>query len=222
MSLNSLTFSLKNFEFTRNHCAVGWLLSCARIAFACTCLALLSTSLHAQTTDSTPSNNAPVDQLVHFLRERGMSGMNGISQPIQQGAAQVSDVASRLVVHAMGFIGVPYKLGGNSPDQGGLDCSGFVRAVFSQMTGQLLPRKADQQAAATASIEQSELKPGDLVFFNTLKRSFSHVGIYIGEGRFVHSPRPGGEVRVDRMQQAYWANRFDGARRPLAASADQK
>jgi hypothetical protein len=77
----------------------------------------------------------------------------------------------------------------------------------------MLPRRAEQQAAATQTIEKSELKPGDLVFFNTMRRAFSHVGIYIGNGKFIHSPRPGSEVRVDDMGLSYWTSRFDGARR---------
>ena len=65
------------------------------------------------------------------------------------------------------------------------------------------------------------LKPGDLVFFNTLKRTFSHVGIYVGEGKFIHAPRPGGEVRVEEMSLAYWKKRFTGARRVESADAEQ-
>nr|MBP8287624.1 C40 family peptidase [Rhodoferax sp.] len=79
-----------------------------------------------------------------------------------------------------------------------------------------LPRRADQQAAATQKIDKTELQPGDLVFFNTMRRAFSHVGIYIGDGQFVHAPKPGSSVRVDNMAQSYWTRRFDGARRVLS------
>ena len=89
----------------------------------------------------------------------------------------------------------------------------------------LLPRRAAEQAAATTAIDKSELKPGDLVFFNTLRRSFSHVGIYIGDGKFVHAPRTGSQVRVESMNVSYWQRRFDGARRvftsePARATSD--
>ena len=93
----------------------------------------------------------------------------------------------------MGFLGVPYRRGGNSADTG-FDCSGFVRAMYEQTIGLLLPRRANEQAAATQAIDKKDLQPGDLVFFNTMKRAFSHVGIYVGEGKFIHSPetrRPG-------------------------------
>jgi cell wall-associated NlpC family hydrolase len=166
----------------------------------------------AQSNAAEPSVSS--DLLGQFLRERGKQSLPAAAADAAVAVA-VADLASRVVVHAMGFVGVPYKMGGNSAETG-LDCSGFVRAVFSQMTGQALPRRAEEQAASTSVIDRTELQPGDLVFFNTLRRSFSHVGIYIGDGRFVHSPRPGREVRVERMDKAYWVTRFDGARRALA------
>lgn len=158
-----------------------------------------------------PSQN--VDDLDRLLAEKGL-----MSQ-IEQVRQNVSNTASELVVNAMGFLGVPYKRGGNTAETG-FDCSGFVRAIYEQSIGLVLPRRAEQQAAATQNIDKSELKPGDLVFFNTLKRTFSHVGIYVGEGRFIHSPKPGAEVRVESMNINYWASRFDGARRvPASAPA---
>jgi cell wall-associated NlpC family hydrolase len=131
----------------------------------------------------------------------------------------VSIKASELVVRAMGFLGVPYRRGGNSFETG-LDCSGFVRAIYLQSIGLILPRRAEQQAAATQNIDKRDLQPGDLVFFNTMRRTFSHVGIYIGEGRFIHSPKPGAEVRVESMSVAYWNRRFDGARRVASGLDD--
>ena len=146
------------------------------------------------------------DDLDKLIVERGL--LNQIEQVRQS----VSTKASELVIDAMGFLGVPYKRGGNTAETG-FDCSGFVRAMYKQSVGLILPRRAEQQAAATQNIDKSELKPGDLVFFNTLKRTFSHVGIYVGQGRFIHAPKPGAEVRVDSMSGSYWASRFDGARR---------
>lgn len=122
--------------------------------------------------------------------------------------------ASQLVMNAMGFLGVPYRYGGNSAETG-FDCSGFVRAVYEQSLGKVLPRRADEQAAATRAIDRRELKPGDLVFFNTMRRAFSHVGIYVGDGKFIHAPRKGSEVRVEDMRVAYWHSRFNGARRVI-------
>jgi cell wall-associated NlpC family hydrolase len=119
----------------------------------------------------------------------------------------------------MNFLGVPYRRGGNTAEQG-FDCSGFTRYVFENSLGLVLPRRADQQAqnAGLLSIKREELKPGDLVFFNTMKRAFSHVGIYVGEGKFIHAPRSGAEVRIEDMRQAYWSKRFNGARRAEAAA----
>jgi len=137
----------------------------------------------------------------------------------QQSRVQITDSAAQLVMHAMGFLGVPYRLGGTDAENG-LDCSGLVRAVYEQSVGKLLPRRAADQAEATLVIERAELKPGDLVFFNTMRRAFSHVGIYIGEGRFIHAPRSGSTVRIEDMRTAYWAKRFNGARRvPLPAAS---
>ena len=136
----------------------------------------------------------------------------GLLNQIDQVRQSVTTKASDLVVNAIGFLGVPYRRGGNSAATG-FDCSGFVKAMYEQTVGLILPRKAEQQAAATEQIEQADLQPGDLVFFNTMRRAFSHVGIYIGEGKFIHSPKPGAQVRVESMGISYWSHRFDGARR---------
>lgn len=127
---------------------------------------------------------------------------------------RMRDTASDMVLTAMNFLGVPYRRGGNSAEEG-FDCSGFTRHIFETSLGLLLPRRADEQAKAPGltKIAREELKPGDLVFFNTLKRSFSHVGIYVGDGKFIHAPRTGAHVRVEDMRFAYWSKRFTGARR---------
>lgn len=156
------------------------------------------------------------DDINALLIEKGL--ISRLGGQIQQARDSVGEKASSLVMNAMGFLGVPYKSGGNSAESGGFDCSGFVRAVYEQSLGKVLPRRASDQAAATQTIDRSELKPGDLVFFNTMKRAFSHVGIYVGEGKFIHAPRSGAQVRVEDMHVAYWQTRFNGARRvaPLA------
>lgn len=118
-----------------------------------------------------------------------------------------------LVIDALGHIGIPYKYGGNSVESGGFDCSGFVKAVYHEALGAILPRRAEEQAAATAKIAREELRPGDLVFFKTTRRSFSHVGIYIGDDKFVHAPRTGARIRLDNITSNYWNRRFQGARR---------
>jgi cell wall-associated NlpC family hydrolase len=124
----------------------------------------------------------------------------------------VGEKATDMLTQAMGLLGVPYRRGGSS-EETGFDCSGFVRHLYEKSFGRLLPRRADEQAKATETIDRTELKPGDLVFFNTMKRAFSHVGIYVGDGKFIHAPRAGKSIRVDDMRSAYWQKRFNGARR---------
>ena len=167
---------------------------------------LLSTLLAASAQAAPSGIGASGDDMDRFLADKGL-----LTQ-IEQVRQSVSHKASELVVTALGFLGVPYRMGGNTVETG-FDCSGFVRAMYQQTVGLILPRKAEQQAAATEKIERGDLQPGDLVFFNTLKRAFSHVGIYVGEGKFIHSPKPGAEVRVENMGLSYWNHRFDGARR---------
>jgi cell wall-associated NlpC family hydrolase len=149
---------------------------------------------------------APADDMERLLVEKGLLAR------IDQVRQTATDKASELVFTALGFMGVPYRRGGNTAETG-FDCSGFVKAMYEQTVGLILPRRAEQQAATTQKIERSELQPGDLVFFNTMRRAFSHVGIYVGEGKFIHSPKPGAEVRVEDMGVSYWNRRFDGARR---------
>jgi cell wall-associated NlpC family hydrolase len=124
----------------------------------------------------------------------------------------VASKAGDVVVGALNMIGVRYRWGGDTPDSG-LDCSGFVRYVFQDTLGMTLPRRAEEMSRVGEKVRVSELKPGDLVFFNTMRRSFSHVGIYIGDNKFVHSPSTGSTIRVDDMENAYWEKRFQGARR---------
>ncbi|MCW5575974.1 MAG: C40 family peptidase [Burkholderiales bacterium] len=120
--------------------------------------------------------------------------------------------AQELALRALGFIGVPYKWGGSSPDTG-FDCSGLIRFLYAQITGQTLHGTAAEISRVGEIIDQSDLQPGDLVFFNTLRRPFSHVGIYLGDSRFVHAPSRGGVVEIVDMRQRYWKNRYNGARR---------
>ena len=138
----------------------------------------------------------------------------GETRPAAALVRQVRDNTAELVLQALHFLGVPYRRGGETAAQG-FDCSGFTRMIFEDTIGLVLPRRADQQAhsSSLSPVPRGELQPGDLVFFNTLRRAFSHVGIYIGDGKFIHAPRSGAEVRVDNLHQAYWSRRFDGARR---------
>ncbi len=123
--------------------------------------------------------------------------------------------ADALIDHGMGYLGIRYRRGGNSPATG-LDCSGLVQNVFRKSVGLTLPRRAAEMARLGQKVDRKSLMPGDLVFFNTMRRANSHVGIYVGEGRFLHAPSSGGVVRIDDMGQKYWRARFNGARRLLS------
>ena len=186
--------------------------------------------------DAAPAANA--DAVMDRLGERGLLRPLGasalassalatsalVNSPLMSSVRKtVRDTASDLVMQAMNFLGVPYKRGGNT-EASGFDCSGFTRHIFENSIGLVLPRRADEQAttAGLLSINRGELKPGDLVFFNTMKRTFSHVGIYVGDDKFIHSPRAGGEVRIEDMRESYWSRRFTGARRAdLSAATPQ-
>ncbi|AKJ28955.1 C40 family peptidase [Caldimonas brevitalea] len=190
----------------------------ARVRWALSALALASAPVLAA--PDTP------DTVHQFLNERGLVQPTsfGSAQPaLPAGAApgekkglmaHMRDAASEMVMTSMNFLGVPYRLGGNSAEEG-FDCSGFTRYIFEHSLGLVLPRRAEEQAKAPGliAVKREDLKPGDLVFFNTLRRTFSHVGIYIGEGKFIHSPRSGSEVRIEDMRIKYWTKRFTGARR---------
>lgn len=134
----------------------------------------------------------------------------------------VSDWASDLVLNAMHFLGVRYQRGGTSEGTG-FDCSGFTRHVFESTLGLVLPRRSADQARAAGwlDVDREELKPGDLVFFNTMRSAFSHVGIYIGDDKFIHAPNRGDKVRVEDMRLAYWVTRYNGARRAPVAAAPE-
>ena len=161
------------------------------------------------------------DPVSRFLQDKGLlikAQAGGDGKLLES----VRDSASELVLSAMNFLGVRYKFGGNSLENG-FDCSGFTRYIFEKSLGLVLPRRADEQARLSSllPIKQQDLKPGDLVFFNTMRATFSHVGIYVGEGKFIHAPRTGAAIRVEDMRDSYWAKRFTGARR-AAADPDAK
>ncbi len=183
----------------------------------CTWAVLTALPVQAQVEPTPPGStvpqatpaSAPIDPLAAMLVERGL-----LPATAPQTVRKVSDAASELVLSAMNFLGVRYRRGGTSTEDG-FDCSGFTRHVFENSVGLLLPRRADEQARlpGLATVGRDELRPGDLVFFNTMRRTFSHVGIYVGDGKFIHAPKPGASVRIEDMREAYWSKRYTGARR---------
>ncbi|MFZ5482697.1 MAG: C40 family peptidase [Pseudomonadota bacterium] len=125
------------------------------------------------------------------------------------------------LLYALGLLGSPYKLGGTDPEKG-VDCSGFVRHVFKRTEAIDLPHNAKAISQKGETVPREQLSPGDLVFFNTLRKPFSHVGIYAGDGQFVHaSSSRSKQVMVSNMNDRYWSRRFDGARRLPATQATE-
>jgi len=116
------------------------------------------------------------------------------------------------IMYAISLADTPYRYGGNSPDNG-FDCSGFVGHVYQHSLGVSLPRTSRELSRVGVALKVRQLRPGDLVFFNTQRNPYSHVGIYVGEGKFVHAPRTGSQIRVEKMDGDYWTKRYNGARR---------
>jgi len=133
------------------------------------------------------------------------------SAPAQNGSAR-NDQMNDLVMYAMSLAETPYRYGGSSA-RNGFDCSGYVGHVYQEVLDIKLPRTSQSISGVGEPLRQSDLRPGDLVFFDTLRRPYSHVGIYVGERKFVHSPKTGSRIRVDSMELNYWRSRYNGARR---------
>lgn len=155
----------------------------------------------------------PVEALARATAAATALVLTLLAQPAAaQTDAAPTDLGAEVVFRALSLLGVKYRFGGNTPESG-LDCSGLVRLVFQDTLGAVLPRRSEEISRFGGTIGTGELQPGDLVFFNTLRRAFSHVGIYIGNNQFVHAPSTGGSIRVERLDGSYWVRRFDGARR---------
>lgn len=133
--------------------------------------------------------------------------------PERPAAAPSNEVA----LYALSLADTPYRYGGNSADSG-FDCSGFVQHVYLNTLGIRLPRTSAEMGRTGIPLDISQLHPGDLVFFNTQHRPYSHVGIYVGNERFVHSPSSGKSVTVTSMREKFWRNRYNGARRITSAN----
>ena len=131
-------------------------------------------------------------------------------------SADITDLRKSLIAMAMKLRDTRYVRGGRDPSTG-FDCSGFVRYVFAHAVGMQLPRNSASQFLAGLKVNRADMQPGDLVFFRTHgKRRISHVGIYISNGRFIHSPASGKSVEISSLREGYWAKRFAGAKRPEA------
>ncbi|MES2024143.1 MAG: C40 family peptidase [Pseudomonadota bacterium] len=123
----------------------------------------------------------------------------------------ISEKGNEIALYAMGMIDTGYQFGGKNPEAG-LDCSGMVSYIYRQALNMNVSGSAADIARLGKEIDPRTLRPGDLVFFNTMNRPFSHVGVYIGDGRFIHAPSSKGKVRIARMDNVYFAPRFEMAR----------
>lgn len=181
----------------------------AAIGIAIACGATVSNGVLADTVFKDP--DARIEARVDST-DAHPEGKRGLLSSVMNSTSNVASKAGDLVMNALGLIGVRYRFGGNSPESG-LDCSGFVRYVFNDTFGFMLPRRSVEMSQVGTTVAVNELRPGDLVFFNTMRHTFSHVGIYIGDNKFVHAPSTGSKIRVDDMRASYWVTRYNGARR---------
>ncbi len=129
----------------------------------------------------------------------------------QEVSAGLEDIS----IAAIGLVGVPYRYGGNTP-KGGFDCSGLIGYVYKNAVNKQMPRTTDEIGKVGISLGNQTPAPGDLVFFNTQGGPHSHVGIYVGKGRFVHAPSKGGTVRLEKITSPYWSKRYTEARRVVS------
>ncbi|MEP7157593.1 MAG: C40 family peptidase [Betaproteobacteria bacterium] len=155
-----------------------------------------------------PANTEPNANVAGERAEDAVVAADAIAKLPSETNARIDN----MLIHALSLIGVKYQYGGNSSEKG-FDCSGFVRHVFAETMAMDLPRSSYGMSRLGAPVGKGALQPGDLLFYNTLKRHFSHVAIYLGEGRFVHAPSRGKSVEIVDMTDAYWVKRFNGARR---------
>ncbi|MES2207889.1 MAG: C40 family peptidase [Pseudomonadota bacterium] len=170
------------------------------------------------------SSNSEIEKIVSSADSQDSEDGYDYSRSLSTSLASTGTIASmwktvqEVAIGALGLLGVRYKFGGNTPETG-LDCSGFVRYVFNQALGIKLPRSSREISQVGSRVEWNGLIPGDLVFFNTRNSAFSHVGIYLGDNRFIHSPRTGKDVEIGRITDRYWSARFSGGRRILGQLA---
>lgn len=138
-------------------------------------------------------------------------GRPASSGTIAQAPATVSAAGNEIALYALGLIDTGYRFGGKNPEAG-LDCSGMVSYIYARAAGLKVEGSAADIARSGRPVARAALRPGDLVFFNTRNRPFSHVGIYLGDARFVHAPSSNGRVRIDALDDRYYAQRFEAAR----------
>jgi len=140
------------------------------------------------------------------------------SDPTTKVNATSSDAIGNMLLQSVSLMGIAYKWGGNTPDTG-MDCSGFVRYVFKKSLGITLPRTAAEMAKVGKKVSPDDLEPGDLIFFNTRRGSNTHIGIYLGNNKFIQSPRTGENIKISEFD-GWWRQHFNGAKRVVQENVD--
>jgi cell wall-associated NlpC family hydrolase len=158
------------------------------------------------------ANNALAFDLPFLSQTSDEASTTPKTAPENESSSSWASTAQEIILRALSQTGVKYKYGGINPDSG-FDCSGFVRYVFQEAANLTLPHGASAMSQVGKKVSETELQPGDLVFFNTMKSVYSHVGIYVGNNRFIHAPSAGSSISVADMNDSYWSKRFTGARR---------
>jgi cell wall-associated NlpC family hydrolase len=186
---------------------------------------ILLVTVSGQSTAATPSRPeavCPAELLETLFAPSLIDELTVSSAPavLSEVAPASRDPRRTLVDFAMQLRDIRYRRGGRLPATG-FDCSGFVHYVFANVLGLDLPSDSASQFTNGNEIARAEMQAGDLVFFRTHGKRVSHVGIYLGDGRFIHAPTTGQRVRVNRLDESYWAQRFAGARRPQRVISPQ-
>lgn len=174
-----------------------------------------------------PSTASAADNLTDLMnslaaQQAGFSQVQTANPSLQEPSAPSqalstnSSATMNLISTAKNFIGLPYRFGGTSPTSG-FDCSGFMQYVYKETANINLPRTSSSMAQVGEKVSRDELQPGDMVFFSHSGGRISHVGMYIGEGRFIHSPSTGKSISITALNSGYWANKFVTARRVISA-----
>jgi cell wall-associated NlpC family hydrolase len=188
------------------------------------CTALQAQAVSAQTDTQTNAAKDPPSVLGNPAESSHpnvlkplQSNSKGLTPPpaMPPFAKPILSPSEQLIERAKSLLGIPYKFAGSSPETG-FDCSGLIRFVFREVLGISLPGRAEDIGRGGEKLSDAVLSPGDLVFFNTLNRPLSHVGIYLGNRQFLHSPATGGVVRIESMTLPYWSKRYQGARRMVS------
>nr|WP_261788642.1 C40 family peptidase [Kingella denitrificans] len=156
-------------------------------------------------TENTARSND--DEIGQIARQSSVTASPSPAVSSSAGRGDVDD----LIGSAMGFLGVAYRFGGASPS--GFDCSGFMQYIFRKAFAVNLPRTSAEQANVGVAVNRSQLQPGDMVFFRTAGSRISHVGMYIGNDRFIHAPRTGKRIEITSLSNRYWSARYATARR---------